>query len=303
MRLSLEAAADALARAGAPLGFGADETAAAAARIVDNQMADAIRLASVQQGYDPRGSVIYAYGGAGPVHAPAIAPRLGITRLTVPLGDLAAGWSAFGVASSDAMVVEELSSAMEYPFDIDALNAGFAALETRVLERMARQGIAQSAVTLRRTVEMRYSLQVNTVSVTSPAGALADTDAVELVSAFEREYERLFGEGTGYADAGFVINTLRVSGRARLHDRAAPLAQQNGAPSPLAGESQVGERGVIFYEYGLERVATPLHDGTRLRVGTAVDGPAIIEFPDTTLVLRANQQAVVEPLGSISVEL
>ena len=70
-------------------------------------MADAIRLISIHQGRDPRQLTIYAYGGNGPVHASALARGLGIRRVVVPLGDLASGWSAFGVAVAEAVVFEE----------------------------------------------------------------------------------------------------------------------------------------------------------------------------------------------------
>ena len=88
----------ALAGAGEPLGFSAEQTAAAAVRIVDSQMADAIRLVTVNVGRDPRDFVLYIYGGAGGVHARALAKELGIRTLVLPLSDLASGWSAFGVA-------------------------------------------------------------------------------------------------------------------------------------------------------------------------------------------------------------
>jgi len=130
LALSVEAARTALASAGAPLGFDAEQTAAAAVRIVDNQMADAIRLASVQQGYDPREFTMYAYGGAGAVHGPAVAAQLGIRTVVIPLGDLASGWSAFGVTSSDALIVQEAPVVFEAPFDSEIMNAEWSMVKT-----------------------------------------------------------------------------------------------------------------------------------------------------------------------------
>jgi N-methylhydantoinase A len=88
----VEASRAALGRAGEALGFGPEETAAAALRIVDSQMADAIRLASVQQGYEPAQHSLYAYGGGGPLHATSLAKELGIAEVVV-----AAGRPRFGV--------------------------------------------------------------------------------------------------------------------------------------------------------------------------------------------------------------
>jgi N-methylhydantoinase A len=297
--LGLDAALQALERAGAPLGFEAYETAAAAARIVDNQMADAIRLASVQQGYDPRGFVMYAYGGGGPVHATALARELGIGKVFVPLSDLAAGWSAFGIASSDAVIVEEAPSTQPYPFDPQRLDEIFTTLEGTVLRRMEEQGIVASDILWERYADIRYTMQVNQVSVRAPSGGYDEERVAELASTFEREYERLYGEGTGYADAGLLLTAVRVRARARISDFAISRAETR----PATGEpDRKGTRDVIWYEHGLDREPTPIYNGEGFAPGMAVSGPAIVEFVDTTLVLRHDQHARVDEWGSVVVD-
>ncbi len=300
--LGTEAARTALEAAGAPLGFGAEETAAAAARIVDNQMADAIRLASVQQGYDPREYTMYAYGGAGPVHATSLARQLGITRVVVPLADLAAGWSAFGVASSDAVVVEEIAKAMTYPFDPAELNEAWHALEGKIVGAMEGQGIAAGQLEWERLADIRYTQQINQVAVAAPGGDYDAGSTQVLVDSFEREYERLFGAGSGYADAGFALTALRVRAHARVSGfTLAPHAPQNGGggttPTPKA------ERAVIWYERSFEPEATPTYEGEVLRGGMVIEGPAVVEFVDTTLVLRHDDRATVDAFGSIVIDV
>jgi N-methylhydantoinase A len=300
--LGVDAARQALQKAGEPLGFGVEETAAAAARIVDNQMADAIRLASVQQGYDPRDYTMYAYGGAGPVHATALARELGIRRVVIPLSDLASGWSAFGIASSDAVVVEELANAMTYPFDAAVMNELWEALEAKIRRAMSRQGIQGDQLHWEREVDIRYTQQINQVAVVAPGGSYDEHVAATLVESFEREYERLFGQDSGYADAGFALTAMRVRARAPVSDFAlTPQAGPNG--SFARGIEPKGERDVIWYERGLEPESSPIYDGDEFRAGSKIDGPAIVEYIDTTLVLRRGDRASVDNFGSVVIDL
>ncbi len=301
IKLEVEAARKALAEAGAPIGFGAEQAAAAAARIVDNQMADAIRLTTIQQGYDARDFTMYAYGGAGPVHATAIAREIGVRRVVVPLSNFAAGWSAFGVASSDALVVEESAVAMSYPFDPEVINRHLAALEERVTGRLLAQGIARDRIEIERYADMRYAVQVNQIQVRAPdAGKYDAATVAELLETFERDYERLFGKGSGYADAGFALTALRVRACAPLSGLkldAVNTVSAGGRVSPKI------ERPVIWYERGLAPEMTPIYDGGALGVDDQIDGPAIIEYPDTTVVLRHGNRARVDATGSIVIDL
>jgi N-methylhydantoinase A len=300
IELDVAAAEAALARAGEPLGFSAEETAAAAVRIVDSQMADAIRVASVQQGYDPREHVMYAYGGGGPVHATSLAKELGITKIVVPLSDLAAGWSAFGVVSSDAVVVEERPATLANPFDPAVLNDDWERLEARVREIMEPQRFAWSSVELERSVDIRYATQVHEVRVKAPDGEYDAATSARLVDLFEEEYARLFGPDSGYPDAGYILTNVRITARAPLTETH---LGQVAAPSGGGEPPQKGTRGVIYYERGPDRVETPIYDGERFEPGMSVSAPGIIEFVDTTLILREGQRASVDAHGSVVVDV
>ncbi|WP_370617786.1 hydantoinase/oxoprolinase family protein [Mumia qirimensis] len=294
LALGVQAARDALESAGRPLGFSVEQTAAAAARIVDDQMADAIRLSSIQQGYDPRSCVMYAYGGAGAVHGPQVARSLGIRTLVVPLGDLAAGWSAFGVAASDAVLVQDMPLTLASPFDPDALNKAWKQLEDDVRSAMPA-AMRESDPILERSVELRFTMQVNQLRIPAPDGVYGPDEVAQVLRTFEEEYERLYGQGSGYPLAGFMITSLRVSARARL--TAVELtAAEAGTPHDAAPE---GVRDVIWYELGPQPVPTPVYRGDALVKGSCVTGPAIVEFVDTTLVLRQGQRAMVDPYDSI----
>jgi N-methylhydantoinase A len=299
MTLDVEAAEAALRRAGEPLGFDLRETAAAAVRIVDNQMADAIRLASVQQGHDPRRFDLYAYGGGGGVHGAAIARELGMRRVVVPLSDLASGWSAFGVAGSEALIIEQVSVGMTAPFDAAALNERWATLESLVAERMESQGIPVARIRISRFAEMRYPLQINQVHVPAPEGVYDEGTLEQLIAAYEREYARLFGEGTGYSEAGYAITSLRVEGRANIteHKLGPRLASGEGDPP-----APIEQREVTFVGSETATVRTSIYAGAELRPGAEIAGPAVVSLPNTSVVVPGDMSLSVDSFGSLVLE-
>jgi N-methylhydantoinase A len=231
------------------------------------------------------------------VHATALARELGVSEIIVPLSDLASGWSAFGIASADALVVHEQAVDLVYPFDPEELNRGWERLEQHVLSVMAAQGVDRSQLTLERISDIRYTAQVNTLPIPSPDGNYSAVTVDSLVGRFEGEYGRLFGSDSGYSDAGYALSAMRVSARA---PRSGVWLQPNG--DGASGEEAIkGERGVIFYEQGLDRVTTPVYDGGHLHRGMTVAGPAILEFIDTTVVLRHGQSATIDALRDVRI--
>jgi N-methylhydantoinase A len=301
LTLELAPARAALARVGEPLGLNAEQTAAAAMRIVNSQMADAIWLTTTQQGYDARDFVLYSFGGAGGLHATAMARELGIRKVVVPLSNFAAGWSAFGIAASDALVPLSAAVGLASPFAPNVINDRWRELEAQAIARLAAQGVDHSAVQLRHYAELRYALQVNEVLVEVEGGDY-DEDAVgRMVAAFEAEYERLYGKGSGYAAAGFTLTGLQVHGRARLSDLQIDRIDSGEAKS--AGASLKGSRDVVWYARGATPIATPVHDGAHLPIGAQVPGPAIIEYPDTTILVEHDCVAQVHSSGSVVIEL
>lgn len=297
--LDVDASRAALAQVGAPLHMSAEEVAAAAVQIVDNHMSDEIRLLSIHEGHDPRDFTMFAYGGNGAVHAPAFAKQLGVRRVVVPFGDLASSFSALGVASSDFLVVEEASAMTTYPFDLARINSLWEKLEKTALDRMKSQGIDTAAVRFERSAEMRYTQQVHEVLVNAPMGVYTQDTADELVAAFEKEYARIYGETSVLPFAEHLVSTLVLKARADIREitiAAGTSTTTSDVPTPK------GQRGVIWYELGLERITTPIYDGTAFLTGMQVSGPAIVEYPDTTLVVRHLQTARVSESGSVLVE-
>lgn len=299
--LDVAAAEAALARVGAPLGLDGKQTAAAALRIVDSQMADAIWLTLTQQGHDPRDFTLYGFGGAGGVHAAAIGRELGVSSVVVPMSNLAAGWSAFGISASDALVTEQAAIGLSSPFDPEELNRRWPVLEAKVIEKLVAQGVPADAIELRRFAELRYALQINQIAVSAEGGSY-DADTVErLVATFETEYERLYGEGSGYAAAGFTLTGLQVHGRASLSDlRVGDVVNQ--ASGDPAGAAKL-PRDVTWYAAGGVTEAAPVYNGAKLGAGASIAGPGILEYPDTTVIVPHGCTARIDPTGSVVIDL
>ena len=299
--LDVGAAEAALARAGAPLGLDAKQTAAAALQIIDSQMADAIWLTLTQQGHDPREFSLYGFGGGGGLHSAAIARELGARSVVIPMSNLAAGWSAFGISASEALVSEQTAMSLSSPFEPHEINKRWPLLEERVAAKLAKQGVPAETIEFHRFGEMRYQLQINQVAVPAEAG-IYDAAAVErLVATFEAEYERLYGKGSGYAGVGFGLTSLQVHGTAKLSDlRLGDIVQQGG---DISGDPAKRPREVIWYGRGGKPETTAVYDGARLGVGFTAHGPAILEFPDTTVVVPHGCAASVDPTGSVVIDL
>jgi len=291
LHLDGEAARAAIERVGATLDLPPIRTADGALRIVEASMADLMRQMTVERGRDPRDFVVYAFGGAGAAHAVELARELGAATVVVPLGDLASTWSALGVLSSDVLHIYEQAELMSAPFDPARMNAILAVLEDRARAQLAGEGFGVDDIELARMVDMKFSLQIHDVEVSVPPGQLGVDEAAAQVDRFIGRYEEIYGEGSAFPGAGTQIGLFKVQARGRL---VAPLTPDIEA----APASPVASRDVYWREYGEFR-PTDLYDGAALGSGAAMTGPAIIDYPDTTVVIPAGAEAEIDHLGNV----
>src|SRR5690606_17232860 len=164
------AAERALATVAEPLGMTIHEAAAGAKKIVEHHMGGLIRQTSVQRGLDPRDFVIYAYGGAAGLHAAGYAREIGIETVVVPGGNLASGWSALGVLSSDLMHVYERAALRSAPFDPKEFTTIFEELEMAARQQLRTDGVDDEHMIFDRSIDMQFSLQIHQVEVPAPNG-------------------------------------------------------------------------------------------------------------------------------------
>jgi len=289
MRLDVERAHAALRdRVAAPLGISVLEAAEGIFRLVNANMANAVRKVSAGRGIDPRPLVLVAFGGNGPLHAGMQAAELGIGRLFVP--KLAPAFSALGLLLSDH-VVDELRSYVSPVGGVDlarvnALLAEMEAAARRALGRPARLGRLAALCYPGQTFDMPVPLEARNGTVT-PQG-LSET-----VERFHRMHEELHT----YAcrDEEPILRGLRIKAVATDEKPALPRAERGPA-----AKARAGARKAFF---GGRLVPTPVYDGTKLGAGATIDGPALVDEPFTTVVIYPGQQARVDRFGNYTITL
>src|SRR6185437_534427 len=142
MRLDRAAAEVAVGEVAAQLGLGLLECASGIAKIVEFQMADIIRKMTVGKGLDPRDFTLFAFGGAGPVHAGVFSRELGVARVVIPQRETASTWCAFGAAAADVLHIHEMVDIQASPFSAERINRNLARLAEDARAQMAKDSIA-----------------------------------------------------------------------------------------------------------------------------------------------------------------
>ena len=262
-----------------PLGMTVEAAALGIHRIVNAHMADGMRLVSVNRGYDPRDFVLVPLGGAGGLHAAELAEELDIRRILVPSfpGVLSAG----GLLA--APIEHEVSSAFHAPLSAtspETVRAGLAALDARAEALMAAENVQGLGSERAHMADVGYVGQSHFLEVPLVTGA--PDMLARLYRDFEAVHERVNGLKTG---APAKIINLRAVHRSHL-----PPVALGGVPGRERGTSLKGNRPVLFSGGSVAR-PTPVHDRTRIAVGEAIAGPAIIEQVDTTTLVPPGWQA------------
>ncbi|MFG3522040.1 hydantoinase/oxoprolinase family protein [Nocardia nova] len=283
---------------GKPLGLSAEEAAAAVYEVQNAQTADLTRRVVVQAGHDPRNFVVYAFGGAGPIHASAYTAQLGAKELVVPLGAGAAGFSAYGLAASDIVVTMEMSDPAQYPVDPARVQENFERLQKQALEALQRQGIDFVEITMSREFDARYTAQMFEVTAAAPDGRLDEESLAIMAKNFERRYAELYGADSGFSAAGFQFINYRVRGTGRFAFSPS-LPAHPVADGPASAAIKQSRPVFLDIQRGFEE--TDIYDYSLLRAGHEITGPAVVEVDTTTVTVPADRVARVDELGNIRI--
>jgi N-methylhydantoinase A len=280
------------AQIGTPLGL--DPTAAAHGiyRLVNANMANAIRRVAAQRGVDPRGLTMVAYGGNGPVHATAQAGELGIATVLVP--KVAPAFSALGLQLSDH-IVDEMRAYISpvRQVDVERVNTLFAEMEAAARALLAKRRGTHTRVEARRFMNLCYPGQTfdMAVPVESTNGRLRAAALDATVERFHALHEELHTYAS--RDEQPILRGLRLTLVGVTAKPQLPTFARSTAKPPLKAR-----RAAYF---GGRFVTTPIYDGARMRAGQRVVGPAIIEEPFTTIVLHPRQRATLDRFGNYHV--
>ena len=274
-----------------PLGQTPREAAAGIIRIVNNSMAEALRIVSVERGHDPRGFGLIAFGGAGPLHAAALAEELDMPEVIVP--PVPGGFSALGLLGSD--IRRDYARTLYAPLDaldIDHAEAIWSEMEEMGKAMLAESGIEPDRWQLQRSAGLRYSRQAYELTVPYHQSRVTREGLAALAQAFHDIHHQTYGHRN--PDEPVHLMTLRLTATGELPELE--LRQGNRH----SGDSLKGYRTAWFEKTG--DVECAVHDRARLAVGKPVAGPAIIESYDSTIVVPPGWTATNDDRGSICME-
>jgi N-methylhydantoinase A len=291
--LDLDASREAiLEQCAQPLGLEPVEAANGIVDIANAHMMGAMRLISIQRGYDPRDFLLVAFGGAGPLHANALARELDIPTILIPPSPGIA--SALGMLMTD--IKHEFVATRRHllsqlaPTALDALFADFVAQGEALL---AREGVAAPQRHMLRSVELRYQGQSHELSIAVPSGALTPQHLDTLQEQFHAAHAQAYGYAAPEDPIELVnvrLTAIGTSPKLRLH----ALPHGNGDTT----EAVKGQRQVWFSEAS-RFFLCPILDRARLRWDDVIPGPAVIEELDATTVIHPDYQARVDQHGNL----
>ncbi|MDP2643733.1 MAG: hydantoinase/oxoprolinase family protein [Desulfobacterales bacterium] len=273
-----------------PLGMDLLAAAEGICHIVDANIADAVRTITLRKGYDPRDYSMLAFGGAGPVHTAAIAQELGIENIVI--APQAAVQSAFGIVQSDIVHSLTMGDVIEIN-NIAGISQRFAELEQKGFELLKKEGLDRENIEIRRWVDMHYRGQAHEVTV--PVSRIPSTpqDILDLIKTFEQKYESIYGRGTVFSQAGYEIVTFRVDAVGKTRK---PVIRPAKPAVSKPSKALKGKREVFFQG---KFAATSIYQGDKLAPGHRINGPAIIEYMGTTVVMHPGMEAEIGPYLNI----
>lgn len=276
----------------AKLGMDVIAAAHGIVEIANAAMINALRLVSVQRGYDPRDFVLIAFGGAGPLHANRLAAELQVPTTIIPMSP--GIFSALGLLVTDlkhdyaTTLIQRTDS-----LDADRVEAAFERMEREGRAVLAREDIAEQDMQFARQVEMRYVGQSYELALPLPNHALTPADVAALLEQFHREHARAYGFSAPGEPTEFVNLRLTALGKITKPELHA-LKNKNPDPSAARRES----RQVYFAERS-GFVDCAIYDRYRLGAGAVIPGPAIVEEFDSTTVIHPGYHARVDDYGNL----
>ncbi|MFP6682387.1 MAG: hydantoinase/oxoprolinase family protein, partial [Gammaproteobacteria bacterium] len=284
----------ALADLAETLAVSPEEAARGIVRIANHNMINALKLVSLNRGYDPRDFTLIAFGGGGGMHANALAAELQIGHVIIPAES--AVFSAWGMVMSDLR--RDYFKTFLCDLDENAparLRDTFAALEERARAEFAQEGMDESVLNFVCFARFRYRNQEHSTEVVLPEEGVTLNNLAEIREHFEANYEReyTYRLATAVEVVGLHLVVQCEVGKLALVEKRATGRKVEDAAK--------GRRQVDFDVDG--NFEAVLYDGALLEPGMSLDGPAIIEESGATIVVNPGSKASVDKFGNVVVTI
>ncbi len=290
LKIDAEAAAAAVRRRLAePLGLDVQTAAAAVIDVVNHAMAEVLKIVSVQRGHDPRNFVLAPFGGAGPLHAAALAAELGTGEVICP--PIPGAFSALGLIGADLRrdYVQTLLATTDAA-DPAAVEAAFAALERKGDAMLDGAGVAAERRQFWRSVDARYRRQSYELAVPVAQERVDPTTLAKIAEDFHRRHRATYGHDNRAEPVQIV--SLRVAAIGHI-----PPLTVRDVPAASGADAAKGRRPLWFRETGA--VDAVIYDRRRMPAGLALTGPAVIESLESTILVPPGWVATMNEDGFV----
>jgi N-methylhydantoinase A len=257
-------------------------------------MTNALRIATVQRGYDPRDLVMVAFGGAGPLHANRLCAEMQIPLLIIPPSPGTA--SAFGLLVTDLKHEFSRGRLMDdLHQDVEEINRMFQGLEAQGEDALIREAMKNPEIRFFRQIEMRYAGQSYELSIDCPGGKLTEAGLDSVRKQFHSEHDRTYGHG--YPGEPIEIVNLRLTAVGLI---SKPRFREISSRGDEVSAARKGVR-PVFLEDSNDFVEAPIYDRSLLGAGHSFDGPAVVEEMDSTTLIEPGFTARVDEYGNLLV--
>lgn len=298
-RISRDKAVESMRPLGKVLDKDPVEMAVGIDEVTNNIMALAIRSEMIARGLDYRKYILLCFGGAAGLHVSEIARIVGIKRCILPQS--AAVLSAAGLCSADFKIEVRKEVLYLEPFNLKELNADFAELEEEAKARIRASGVEEEDVVIERGLEMKYHLQYVQLRMPTPflTGEISEEAVTKITKEFDNIYSERYGEVSLLPAALREIATVVVTGVGKVPQvKLAPERLVERIPA----EAVTAPRQIYSKETG-GFVGAKTYDGTKLLPGNKVEGSAVIDFPDTSLMVSRGDVATLDEYRNIVMEI
>ena len=277
-----------------PLDMDLHAAASGILSIANNTMVGAIRNVSVERGHDPQEFALVAYGGAGPMHAIDVANLLGINRVVAPLYP--------GIASAYGLLVAELKNdyartSLQTPpdYDPEGMERVYGEMESEGTAWLREEGVPEIQHVFNRWADLRYTHQGSEVTVSFDGSQVTGETIGGAIQEFHNHHEQLYGFAL---DQPVEIVTLRVSASGDVGSVDMP-ERPGGLVSP---EQAIASRRQVFFDESGGFVPCNIYDRDRLAPGSSINGPAILEGMDSTVLINPGWTGQIDKYGNCIME-
>ncbi len=294
IKADMKAANSALNNVGKKLGITSTEAARGIIRIANNNMINALKLVSLNRGFDPRDFVLIAFGGGGGMHAVDLAQELGVKKVVVPAA--ASVFSAWGMMMSDlrrdyflthlADLVDGAASNIE---------KAFSDVESQAISQFKSEGIEKKNIKFARYGNFRYKNQEHTTEVKLSDGKVSDEQISLIEDEFHKTYEHEYTYRLDMPVELVGIHVVATTEVGKLTMKEMPNQKTDES------EARKGEREVDYALDGIHQAT--LYDGEKLMPGMKLIGPAIIEDSGATTVIQPGNKVYIDGYTNIHIEI